>query len=92
MGASRPRRAATRSSPGSSVLNHNRRGRRTGSPDTRAEILAVARRRLLADGYHGLTMRAVAAEAGVDASTPAPNTIAPSRAASIKACMLLSHA
>ena len=65
MGASRPRRAATRSSPGSSVLNHNRRGRGTGSPDTRAEILAVARRRLLADGYHGLTMRAVAAEAGV---------------------------
>lgn len=46
----------------------SRRGRRAGNPDTRAKILAVARRRLLADGYHGLTMRAVAAEAGVDAA------------------------
>lgn len=50
------------------MLNNDRRGRRAGNPDTRAEILAVARRRLLADGYHRLTMRAVAAEAGVDAA------------------------
>lgn len=50
------------------LMNSSARGRRVGSPDTRAEILAVARRRLLADGYEGLTMRAVAAEAGVDAA------------------------
>lgn len=42
------------------------RGRRAGKPNTKAAILAVARRRLLAEGYHRLTMRAVAAEAGVD--------------------------
>lgn len=45
-----------------------RRGRRAGSPDTRAEILEVARRRFLDDGYQGVTMRAVAREAGVDAA------------------------
>ncbi|WP_262403429.1 TetR/AcrR family transcriptional regulator [Actinomadura sp. CNU-125] len=44
------------------------RGRRRGSPDTREEILAVARRRFLADGYAKVTMRSVAAEAGVDAA------------------------
>lgn len=44
------------------------RGRRRGSPDTRAQILAVARRRFLADGYGPVTMRSVAAEAGVDAA------------------------
>ena len=49
-------------------MNNRRRGRRSGTPDTRAEILAVARRRLVADGYHGVTMRAIAAEAGVDAA------------------------
>jgi AcrR family transcriptional regulator len=49
-------------------MNNGRRGRRAGRPDTRAQILAVARRRLLADGYQSLTMRAVAAEAGVDAA------------------------
>ncbi|MEU1040591.1 TetR family transcriptional regulator [Streptomyces sp. NPDC005551] len=43
-----------------------RRGRRPGSPDTRAVILAVARRRFLEDGYHAVTLRSVAAEAGVD--------------------------
>lgn len=42
------------------------RGRRAGSPDTRAQILDVARRRFLAQGYQGVTLRAVAAEAGVD--------------------------
>ena len=46
-----------------------RRGRRAGSPDTRAEILEVARRRFLDDGYQGVTMRAVAPAAGGD---PAP--------------------
>ncbi|MGP4022197.1 TetR/AcrR family transcriptional regulator [Actinomadura sp. 3N407] len=44
------------------------RGRRRGSPDTREEILAVARRRFLADGYGPATMRSIAAEAGVDAA------------------------
>ncbi|MFI0961145.1 TetR family transcriptional regulator [Streptomyces sp. NPDC021080] len=42
------------------------RGRRPGSPDTRAAILDVARRRFLEDGYHAVTLRSVAAEAGVD--------------------------
>jgi AcrR family transcriptional regulator len=42
------------------------RGRRPGSPDTRAAVLAVARRRFLADGYQAVTLRSVAAEAGVD--------------------------
>jgi AcrR family transcriptional regulator len=44
------------------------RGRRRGSPDTREAILTVARRRFLADGYKPVTMRSVAAEAGVDAA------------------------
>ncbi|MGI5207214.1 TetR family transcriptional regulator [Spirillospora sp. CA-108201] len=45
-----------------------RRGRRRGGSDTREAILAVARRRFLADGYGPVTMRSVAAEAGVDAA------------------------
>lgn len=49
-------------------MNNPRRGRRSGNPDTRAAILAVARRRVLQDGYEGLTLRAVAADAGVDAA------------------------
>jgi len=43
-----------------------RRGRRAGNPETRAEILEVARRLFLAGGYQGVTMRGVAREAGVD--------------------------
>lgn len=42
------------------------RGRRAGSPDTRAQILAAASRRFLAEGYRAVTMRQVAADAGVD--------------------------
>jgi AcrR family transcriptional regulator len=42
------------------------RGRRSGSPDTRAQILGVARARFFAHGYRGVTLRAIAAEAGVD--------------------------
>ncbi|MFE9877835.1 TetR family transcriptional regulator [Streptomyces sp. NPDC005784] len=42
------------------------RGRRPGSPGTRAAILDVARRRFLEDGYHAVTLRSVAGEAGVD--------------------------
>jgi AcrR family transcriptional regulator len=44
------------------------RGRRRGGSDTREAILAVARRRFLADGYGPVTMRSIAAEAGVDAA------------------------
>lgn len=43
-----------------------RRGPRTGRPDTRALILDAARRRFLAHGYRAVTLRSVAAEAGVD--------------------------
>ncbi|WP_329572059.1 TetR/AcrR family transcriptional regulator [Kitasatospora sp. NBC_01266] len=42
------------------------RGRRPGSPDTRGAILDIARRRFLAEGYHAVTLRSIAAEAGVD--------------------------
>ena len=44
------------------------RGRRPGSPDTRAAILAAARSRFASTGFSGTTMRAVAADAGVDAA------------------------
>lgn len=44
------------------------RGRRRGHSDTREQILEVARRRFLAGGYAAVTMRSVAAEAGVDAA------------------------
>ncbi len=44
------------------------RGRRPGRPDTRATVLAVARRRFLAEGYQSVTLRSVATEAGVDAA------------------------
>lgn len=43
-----------------------RRGRRAGKPDTRTQILDVARRRFLEGGYQAVTLRSVAAEAGVD--------------------------
>lgn len=45
-----------------------RRGRRPGSPDTRAAILAAARERFAAAGFGGTSIRAVAADAGVDAA------------------------
>ena len=44
------------------------RGRRPGRPETRLAVLEVARRRFLADGYQAVTLRSVAAEAGVDAA------------------------
>jgi AcrR family transcriptional regulator len=43
-----------------------RPGRRTGGPDTRAEILRVARARFIDVGYRAATMRMIAADAGVD--------------------------
>jgi AcrR family transcriptional regulator len=42
------------------------RGRRPGAPDTRADILASARALFAARGFAGTTIRAVAADAGVD--------------------------
>jgi AcrR family transcriptional regulator len=42
------------------------RGRRPGSPDTRADILGAARARFAERGFGGTTVRAVAADAGVD--------------------------
>jgi AcrR family transcriptional regulator len=42
------------------------RGRRPGAPDTRAEILASARSLFAARGLNGTSMRAIAADAGVD--------------------------
>lgn len=44
------------------------RGRRPGAPDTRSAILAAARDRFARHGFSGTTIRAVAADAGVDAA------------------------
>lgn len=45
-----------------------RRGRRPGAPDTRAAILAAARTLFASGGFTATTVRAIAAEAGVDAA------------------------
>jgi AcrR family transcriptional regulator len=45
-----------------------RTGRRPGESTTREEILKAARRLFAERGYQGATMRAIAAEAGVDAA------------------------
>jgi AcrR family transcriptional regulator len=45
-----------------------KRGRRPGSPDTRAEILVRARELFAAQGYAGTSVRAIATAAGVDAA------------------------
>jgi AcrR family transcriptional regulator len=50
------------------VASTTRRGRRPGSPDTRATILAEARTLFAANGYAGTSVRAVATAAGVDAA------------------------
>lgn len=42
------------------------RGRRAGSPDTRAQVLHSARDLFLSGGYAATSMRAIAADAGVD--------------------------
>jgi AcrR family transcriptional regulator len=46
----------------------SRRGRRPGSPDTRAAILAVARAAFAAKGFAGTSVRGIASDAGVDAA------------------------
>jgi AcrR family transcriptional regulator len=50
------------------VARTKRSGRRSGNPDTRAEILAAARSLFAAEGYESISMRRIAAEAGVDPS------------------------
>ena len=45
-----------------------RRGRRPGSPDTRAAILAVARQRFAQQGYAATSVRGIATAAGVDSA------------------------
>ncbi|MFT4085227.1 MAG: TetR family transcriptional regulator [Nocardioides sp.] len=49
-------------------MNKRRRGRPSGPTTARADILDAARRGFLEHGYAGTTLRAVAAEAGVDAA------------------------
>ncbi|GAB3225583.1 TetR family transcriptional regulator [Glycomyces halotolerans] len=43
-----------------------RSGRRSGKPDTRAEILAAARRLFAEEAYESVSLRRIAGEAGVD--------------------------
>lgn len=45
-----------------------RAGRRSGNPDTKAEILAAARRLFAEEGFESVSMRRIASEAGVDPS------------------------
>jgi AcrR family transcriptional regulator len=45
-----------------------RRGRRPGSPDTRAAILAAARQRFAQQGYAATSVRGIATAAGVDSA------------------------
>ena len=44
------------------------RGRRPAGSGSREAVLEAARRQFLADGYQSVTMRSIAAEAGVDAA------------------------
>jgi len=43
-------------------------GRRPGNQDTRGQIIAAARQAFAAKGFAGVSMRAIAADAGVDAA------------------------
>ncbi|HSK22434.1 MAG TPA: TetR family transcriptional regulator [Egicoccus sp.] len=47
-------------------MTGGRTGRRPGTPDTRQAILVAARGRFAEAGYRGASIRAIAAEAGVD--------------------------
>jgi AcrR family transcriptional regulator len=58
--------AAGRRTPGRGPGRTPGRGRRPGGPDTRGEILAAARGSFAEHGFDRTTIRAVAAEAGVD--------------------------
>src|SRR3954447_18671652 len=46
--------------------NSPTRGRRAGKSETRDAILAAGRARFFADGYDAVTLRSIAADAGVD--------------------------
>ena len=48
------------------TVGRTQRGRRPGQSDTRERILDAARSRFVADGYQAVTLRAIAADAGVD--------------------------
>lgn len=48
------------------MVRTKRAGRRTGNPDTKAEILAAARRLFAEEGFESISMRRIAAEAQVD--------------------------
>lgn len=49
------------------MMNKRRRpGRPRGESGARERILAIARRRFLADGYESVSLRSIAADAGVD--------------------------
>jgi AcrR family transcriptional regulator len=50
------------------MTTSTRRGRRPGSPDTRAAILAEARSLFATQGYAGTSVRSIAAAAGVDSA------------------------
>lgn len=48
------------------MLKKPARGRRPGESGSRDAVLEAARRQFMADGYKAVTMRSIAAEAGVD--------------------------
>ncbi|MCC3765392.1 TetR family transcriptional regulator [Glycomyces sp. TRM65418] len=50
------------------MARSKRAGRRSGNPDTKAEILAAARRLFAEEGFESVSMRRIASEAGVDPS------------------------
>jgi AcrR family transcriptional regulator len=50
------------------VARTKRAGRRTGNPDTKAEILAAARRLFAEGSFEAVSLRRIATEAGVDPS------------------------
>src|SRR6266536_870445 len=47
-------------------MKNSPRGRRPGASDSRQAVLSAARRQFLSDGYQAVSMRSIAAEAGVD--------------------------
>jgi AcrR family transcriptional regulator len=55
-------------SPHRLAADMSRKGRRPGNTDTRGEVLDAARQRFATLGYEGASIRAIAAEAGVDPS------------------------
>jgi AcrR family transcriptional regulator len=60
--------SSAQESPAQESGGERGRGRRRGNPDVRGQILAVARERFRREGYESVTMRSLAADAGVDAA------------------------